>query len=849
MALKELEAWFKDRPKWLQDAAYRLIQNGLLSEQDYADVFTICSHEAAGEQVTFSSIPSGALAVIDTTKPLRLESTSDVQGINALSPSKPLSFGTAPLCIVYGRNGAGKSGYVRLLKHACGARKPGDLLSNIFETTTQAQSAKFTFTENSESKTYQWDGMPISEFQGVEIYDTACGLVYINEENEVAFEPWLLRLFTQLTDACTILSQRIKKRINENVPKRPAVPAEYSTTTAATWYAGITANTTEQEIDEKTVLTAENETELTDISKRLAEPNPTTKAIAVRRQKTVAMELVTEFKKHYKGLSDERCNALLRIKADAVSKRKMADEDARKVFEKAPLTGIGSETWRTFWDAARKYSEEHAYKTQSFPMAGEGARCVLCQRELDKESQDRFISFENFVKGELQRLASDAEKNLQELTNTFTDVPVADGLFVKMEAAGITDENTKSMVIEFASQLTQRRQTCFASDSIADISTLPTNEPLIQLAQIARNLARQARSYDKDSKGQNRPQLEQNYKELSARKWLSQQRKAVEDEINRLKAISLLEEADRLTNTMALSKRKSSLTDELITKAYQERFQDELKHLSASNLSINLDKSRAEVGHVYHRISLKNAHKNVKTSDILSEGEFRIVSLAAFLADTEGRDTKTPFIFDDPISSLDHVFEEATAKRLVKLSESRQVIVFTHRLSFVACLEKYSEKHKIKPSLVCLSEYSCGEIVNAPIERQDTRAAVNALLNEHLNSAKKALREGDAAYIKEAKALCCDIRKLMERIVEKDFLNEVVRRYNQEVQTKGKIHVLAKITEDDCNFVDEYMTRYSRYEHSQPEEAPVPLPRPEEIETDLKAIAEFIDTLKKRKNT
>lgn len=848
IALDELEKWFQDRPKWLQDAARRLIQNGTLTEQDYTDLLTLCTQEASGQTVKFSDIPLGALGVVDTTKPLRLESISDIQGINALSPSKPLPFGKPPLCIVYGRNGAGKSGYVRLLKHACGARRPGELIGNIFNSTIQPKTAKLTYIEDTQAKTSQWNGTPISELQGVEIYDTVCGLVYVNEENEVTFEPWLLRLFTQLTNACTTLSQRIQKRIGSLVSKKPAFPTEFATTTSAAWYTNLTANTTKQEVDEKTAWMLEYEAELTDINKRLAELNPAAKAAALRRQKNLVLELTAELKKHFKGLSDDRCNAYLQIKSDTATKRKAANEDAKKVFEKAPLAGVGSEIWKSLWEAARLYSEEYAYKDLPFPNAGENARCVLCQREIDKEGQDRFISFEDFVKGELQRLASEAEQNLQKIADTFADAPVAESITIKMEAAGISDEPTKVMVIKFASQLTQQRQTCFAAGSISEISMRPTKEPLIQLVQIARNLTKQARSYDKDAKGQNRPQLEQRVKELSVRKWLNQQRKAIEDEISRLKTVSLLGEAVRLTNTQALSKRKSILADELITKAYQERFQNELKHLGASNLSVNVDKSRAEVGRVYHRISLKNAQNNVKASDILSEGEFRIVSLAAFLADTEGRGAKTPFIFDDPISSLDHVYEEAAAKRLVKLTESRQVIVFTHRLSLVAFLEKYSAKHGTKHELICLSRYIPGEITDLPFDLKRTDKAVNALLNERLAAAKKAFAQGDEAYENEAKGLCHDIRVLIERIVEMDLLNEVVRRFSQEVNTKGKIHALAKITEDDCNFIDEYMTKYSRYEHSQPEEAPLSLPKPEEIEADIKVIAKFIESLKKRKN-
>ena len=847
VSLKGLEAWFHDRSKWLQDAARRLIQNETLTEQDYTELLTLCIQEAAGQAVTFTGIPADGLSLIETTTPLHLESISDVHGINALAPSKPLLFGKSSLCIVYGRNGAGKSGYVRLLKHACGARRPGELIGNIFNSDIQPKMAKLTYIEDTQAKTSLWNGTPIIELQGVEIYDTVCGLVYVNDENEVAFEPWLLRLFTQLTVASTTLSQRIKKQVEGLVSKKPIFPPDFATTSSAAWYNKLSAGVSRQEIDEKTAWEVEHEAGLTDINKRLAEQTSTAKAAALRRQKELSIELVTELKKYFENLSDEHCNAYLQKKADTATKRKTADEDAKKVFERAPLAGIGSETWRSLWNAARLYSEEHAYRAKPFPNTEEDACCILCQQELDIESRGRFISFETFVKGELQKLALEAEQNLQKLADAFAEVPAREMFTVKMEATGIADETIRATVLDFTSLLAKRRQACLAADSMAEIPTLPTKWILIQLVRIVRNIAKQARSYDKDAKGQNRPELEQKRKELSARKWLSQQHKAIEDEIARLKTVSLLGEAERLTNTKALSQRKSILTDELITKAYQERFQNELKHLGTSNLSVDVDKSRAEVGRVYHRISLKNVNKSVKTSDILSEGEFRIVSLAAFLADTEGRGAKTPFIFDDPISSLDHVYEEATAKRLVKLSAARQVIVFTHRLSLVSFLEKYSAKHGIKHELVCLSRYIPGEITDLPIDLKRTDKAVNTLLNERLAAAKKAFAQGDTAYENEAKGLCRGIRILIERIVEMDLLNEVIRRFSQEINTKGKVHALAKITEDDCNFIDEYMTKYSRYEHSQSDETPLSLPKPEEIETDLKAIAGFIETIKERK--
>ena len=203
----DLENWFQERPKWLQDAARRIVQNGNLTEQDYTELLPICIAEAIDKPVTFTGLVAGSLDIQETAKPLRLDSISDVKGINALCPSKPLEFGQMPLCIVYGRTGTGKSGYVRLLKHACGARHPGELLANIYKADAQPQSAIFTFTEDGQTKTLQWSGDPLTELRGVDIYDTFGGLVYVNEENEVAFEPWILRLFTQLTEGCEIIKQ------------------------------------------------------------------------------------------------------------------------------------------------------------------------------------------------------------------------------------------------------------------------------------------------------------------------------------------------------------------------------------------------------------------------------------------------------------------------------------------------------------------------------------------------------------------------------------------------------------------------------------------------------------------
>ena len=150
---------------------------------------------------------------------------------------------------------------------------------------------------------------------------------------------------------------------------------------------------------------------------------------------------------------------------------------------------------------------------------------------------------------------------------------------------------------------------------------------------------------------------------------------------------------------------------------------------------------------------------------------------------------------------------------------------------------------------VCLSRIRTGDIEELPITLTKTKHAAKRFSNEGVKALNAAFNTSDKEYDKEAKVLCRDIRILLEQIVEVDLLKGIVRRYSPEVQTKGKIEHLAKITPEDCKFVDEMMTAYSRYEHSQPEEAPVELPKPDEIEGDLKRIVEFIERVQGRCKT
>ena len=837
---RALVAWFKGRPKWVQEAANRLFVKDAIEGQDIIELAELCKKEAVGElDASEYTLPDLALGVTSTNR-LRLCSIDKVQGINALAPKKPLDFGPGNLAIVYGQNGSGKSGYVRILKHACGARFSGALHPNVYSSEPSPQRCSISYEHDGTQVNVDWkvETGVIDDLRGVDIFDAHCGRVYITEENEVTYEPPVLSFFSELIDVCEKVSGILNTEKSKLISKKPTLPEEYNSTSAGQWYAKLSSKVTSEDIIKYCTWTETHESKLKDLQNRLAEPDPAEKAKQLRSQKQHSETLIRNAETLLKQLSDENCRRIIALKKKAVLKKKAAIIAAKQVFNETPLDGIGSEVWRQLWEQARKYSQEEAYKDIEFPFTGDDARCVLCQQPLSDDAKKRMQSFEEFIKGETQKEAKAALNEFDDAVGNIDELPTAESLKTKADAGGLDTGYYEQLETIYAA-LRARKKELPTVDSAENLTPLPKSDEWI--AKVKNKIAsyeESAKKYKEDAQKGNYTQLKEKLIELQAKKWISLQHKLIEDEIDRLKTIDNLDAGIKLTNTKGLSQKKGELAEALVTDAFVSRFNDELKRLGADRIKIELIKTRVEKGRVLHRLQLQNAN-GVSLDDILSEGEYRIVSLAAFLADVGGKDFSAPFLFDDPISSLDQNFEETVVQRLVELSQARQVIIFTHRLSLLGLMQDYAKKAEVEPYVICVRQepWGTGEPGETPIFAKKPEKALNKLLDERLAQARKSLhKHGQEFYEPMAKSICSDYRILLERMIESELLADVVHRYRRAVNTMGKIKKLSRITESDCEFFDRMMTKYSRYEHSQPIEAPVPLPDPDELEKDLKKL-------------
>jgi len=317
-----LTKWFSERPQWLQIAATRLLQQPELTDKDVSELATLCQQEAEGKlPKTTCSFPATAFSP-GAAGSLRLCSISDVEGVNALAPKKPLEFGKGNITIVYGNNGSGKSGYVRLLKHVCGARETGTLHRNVYKPGSAVQKACISFEQDGIPKSHTWSGQGIcDDLNSVDIFDTSFGKVFVSSEDEVSYEPPVLSFFSSLILACEKVASALDAEANRHQSKKPNIPADKKVTPEGIWYESISAKTTTQDIDKHCTFSSVDETEMQALQQRLAEQAPAEKAKQLRKQKQYIDTLVQDAQKYLEQLSDENYRRIIAAKKKSILKK------------------------------------------------------------------------------------------------------------------------------------------------------------------------------------------------------------------------------------------------------------------------------------------------------------------------------------------------------------------------------------------------------------------------------------------------------------------------------------------------------------------------------------------------
>lgn len=855
-ALADIVAWSASCPGWQRDALRRLCASEVLTRYDLDELLAICKGAAEGQFLKADDVrdPSAGGAVVT------LGQLHGVQHVNALAVGERLTFGKAGVTVIYGDNGAGKSGYARILKSLCRARSPkGDnILPNIYAQAPGVPTASVDFHVGGQKHSTTWSQGQAADAQltAISVFDSRTANVHVDSTNDLAYTPLPLKILAALAQACQDLKAKLAAEIKALESQMPAIlsdPTCKPSTAVGKLIASLSAQTAPADVTKLAELTTAEEDRFKTLQSDLgADPARVARTLDANR-KTLA-EIETALGVLSRATTPEQALELqLCAKAshDAQAAAMLARTD---LFASEPLPEVGSQVWRSLWTAARAYSNQAAYPDHHFPHVDEGARCVLCQQELAREAAARLTRFEAFVQDESSRRAREAGEQLDGLRSRLaaaTPLMGAARTWVKIIRDDLGDAALARAVRRTAVSAAWRLRRMLASNA-ADIASLPPADDAptegLQAHQTA--LSTRLSALATESGSPERLALIAERDELADRKWLALVKDDVLAAIERSKAITALQKASKDTATNRITALSGDFARALVTNRLRARFAMEIDKLGVAGLAVELQQARTSAGIPFFQVRLISKPAE-PVGKILSEGEHRCVALAAFMAELATVDTPSAIVFDDPVSSLDHRHRDRVAERLAEEGKTRQVVVFTHDMAFLLLLDeacrptKDRSETQIHYRLVSRGPEETGFCHADPPANVMPLDRVVDGMRSHLANVRGHHARGDqAAWQWEVVSFQDQLRTAWERAVE-DVVGPVVRRLSRKIDTGGLIK-LTVVTEADCSAMREAFGRCSMLLHSQPGEINPPLPTPAAVEAEITALADWIAGLRAR---
>ena len=849
---------------WQSDAVRRFLTQDTLSPADERELLLILKAQynllTSGETVPTpqpldpADIPGTEIA----SQRINLLAMKDLTNINAIpSGSAPLTFGEKGVTIIYGDNASGKSGYARVLKKACRARYTEPIYPDIrTQTPTSPPSASFVVSiGNSQSKELQWvDGTNAHEILGnICVFDSKCARIIIDEDNEVVYLPYGASVFHDLGILCKKLKAMLEAERPEVILPEHDIQ---SSTQAGKFIATLNVNTTIEDLNAATKWSQADDKKLQDLTQEIAKAtasDPKQQALRVSNLRQRISDLKLGLDSISAALSDESVVALSnKISHVKIAKRAFAIA-SQQSLPKEPLPGIEQNEWKDLYEAAKEYSTKIAYKDKDFPFTGPDSVCVLCMQPLSQQGKERLQRFKSFMeqttKKHLETVEADLLSALKVLADldfeilesykdAFDEISARNKTCADSLKAYVDKAMAKKMSMESAGQT--------LSDPLA--IELPVC-PLSDIESILASMEQDAVKLESLATPEKLAGLNAEMKELAALKKLTEMKPTILQYLANLKLGELYGLCIKETDTTQITKRGRGIISAVLTEQFKNVLNKELNDFG-SQIQLTLE-SRGTVGETVHKLKLNNCQlpKGAKVTDILSEGEQGIVSIASFLAELQACGHINPVVFDDPVSSLDHIWRERVAERLTRESAKREVIIFTHDIVFTTAVMYAAKTANITLTPRCIQR--CGDMPGSTADMIPWKAAnvsqsIDALEKELAQLRRTRTSKTNEEYAKVARPFYSDMRSTWENAIEQVAFSRTVQRFDAHIRVSNEIMKVTVLDVDDCK------TLLSAYKkccditeaHSNIAATNAPVPEPEEIAQDLNILKNWVNNIK-----
>jgi energy-coupling factor transporter ATP-binding protein EcfA2 len=862
--LREVFEWSKGLPDWESDTFRRLFGNDALADQEVEDILALLK-TAHGIPDPQGRTPVRLTADLIPVAPPEgrrtvLRNIKDIQHVNAIAPAQQLPFAPGGLTVIYGDNGSGKSGYVRVLKNACRARDGGGrILANAFAPAAERGTPRaiFEFETGDETRSAEWTyGTPCDDaMSAIAVFDSQCARAYLDDEHDVAYIPYGLSILRELAKTLGLLRTRLTKELERYATNAAEFSDLSGDTAVGRLIGGLSHTTSAESVNRLATLSTEERTRLDILARSLRESDPKRKAQAHRRLKT----RIDHLKATIAGLTEVlSLDAISRVRG--VDRAFLAAQEAARIAAESLsqgenlLPGTGGQVWKELFLAAKKFSETDAYSGQAFPVVSDGARCVLCQQPL-AEGAARMSRFYAFIQQETERVMQDAQRAVRQtqdsiasLTPEATLSPENDALLTEIQDH---QQSLPQSIRDYLGALTERKAhvlSALRGHQWTPTPLLPP-DPVPGIRSLSARLNDEAAEMERVAAGEDLRRIEAEHRELDARKRLSTRKAAVLAAIQKLLMQNRLRDCVRATDTTAISLKSTELQQKRITAELTAALNREFEVLGARQLRVGLA-TRSERGKPLQKLKLdlpSPARGADEISQILSEGEQRILAIASFLAEASFSRDGSGLVFDDPVCSLDHKYRGFVAERLVTEAAKKQIIIFTHDIVFLYFLREACQRQGVPffPQHLVAQGNRFGVVrQDLPFIATSSSSRIGHLRDLH-QRANKLYRDGD---MEQYERLVRDgyglLRNSWERVVEEVLLNDVVQRFRPGVETKRLRDVV--VDNSDVKTTYDAMSRCSPYEHDCARELQMPVPPPDEFLRDVEELAEYLSGIRRR---
>lgn len=801
MITDDILKWIPTLPKWQQKLSYLIIEKKHITEDVLKEIYDLFKIEVKLEKGELQDVVMHSNTINAESLPIVIwQGVGNLHGVNKLKSDSELNVSEG-LTIIYGENGSGKSGYTRLLNNAFVSRGDQEILPNIFENQPEPVSAHFRFCIDGNSVEYKYpDNKGEYPFKTVRNFDAKSASDDMNRESKIDFAPSELSFFDVLLSSCVEIQRKLNDEREAKKIDNPTLKFFPNEGKALNQMMALEVNTNVDEIKENFSVTEEEKEQY----ERIKIEKAKLVALDINRQISLINQVIDflniaekKYELFEKAVSDTNIEIynqqIIFLKKSAL----VHDRDGISLFEKDDIEQLGTADWKEFISAAKKYYDEISRHD----------RCPLCGHVIDEK--DLIFKYWKYLESDAENNYNVAKEAVRISKNGLNELDLSFLIESSVQEQWLIENfkaEAESISTIFKTADTVRNQILDFLENEKEISKQCIVKPDIQglIAKI------------------NEKKIDLKPDSINAR--ITECAKIEDEYIDKTKVIELLPiiisyidylkwdalaEKSKIKTRLITNKQKQ-LFERYVTDDYLKTFAEECKKLQA-DLSIDIV-SRGSNGQTLKKLQIKGT----MPGKVLSEGEQRAISIANFLTEVNMDARNIGIVFDDPVCSLDHKRRSLIVNRLLEEARIRQVIVFTHEITFFMELKTEAERNGIAFEQetirkICNEPGDISHII--PWQGMNIKDRTGKLKND-LQKIVTIFNSGDMdAYYYRAKEWCELLRESWERAVEEILFNDAIQRYNPCVQTQRLRK--APFTQNLYTELERGMTECSAWCHDQ----------------------------------